>query len=747
METTAPATTLQRIQAWLPRGDTLDDEAFRERHRTLSILLALHVPILAAYGIWQGYGVVHSVVEAGVAGVFLGLARVPQMPRRLKGILVSAGMVWCSAILVHFSGGVIEAHFHFFVILGFIALYQDWAAFGWAIIFTALSHGLGSQLGPELMFNHDAAIQQPWTWALIHAGMVLFAATGQVIGWRHAEITQDRATALNTQLVREQAERQASYSRIYVNLARRNQSLLHRQLSVIDELEETEEDPETLRRLFTLDHLATRVRRNAESLLVMAGENSPRRWDEAIPLSDVARAAASEIEQYQRVDVRVPPGIDVVGTAVVDVTHLLAELVENAAEFSSPSTTVVVSGEPSPNGALVTVTDRGIGMSDEDLVATNAILRDPPELDEEVIRHLGFHVVARLARKLGMSVEVEATPGGGVTAVVSLPPALLARDEPDEPTSTTPSPQLTAAIPATPVAATRKDPAPLTAAIPATPLPPPPPPRKRKREAEPVAETESAAPPVAATPPTPAVATDVPERGAEAPASGGTPPATQVTPPTPQAPSAAARPPADPAPSAPSGPRPLFMANQPPRTATNGEASSPAAAPSPEPRTSRAAGATTPPTTPPVAPTPPVASGANDNDVDPLFDRFFTPADPATPTATGDGHEASGNGNGHRPNGDGSVASGNGQVSPSEPAPDRTPSGLPRRTPAASLAAELRDVGEQRSEPEPPPTPPEARQALSAFQAGGRAARATAPPPPPPSAEDHERAQRPREER
>ncbi|WP_052668367.1 sensor histidine kinase [Nitriliruptor alkaliphilus] len=431
--TAAPVGLQDRLQAWLPRGQSLDDEGFAVRHRTLSVLLALHVPALFIFGVLSGQAARHALAEVALAGVMVGLAQARVVPRRLKGILVTAGLVWCSAVLVHFSGGLIEAHFHFFIILGFIALYQDWAAFGWAIAFTAISHGLGSSLVPDLMFNHAAAVERPWTWALIHAGAVLFAAVGQIIGWRHAETAQDRATGLASQLIREQAERQASYSRIYVNLARRNQSLLHRQVAVIDELELTEEDPETLRRLFTLDHLTTRIRRNAESLLVMAGEESPRQVSGSVSLADVARAAASEIEQYARADIRVDETYALAGTAVVDVTHLLAELIENATEYSSPGTDVRIGTQPTSAGVAILIQDQGIGMDADVLANANATLASPPELDDQVVRHLGFQVVGRLAAKLGVRVELRSTPGSGTTTIVELPSTMLTASPPTGP--------------------------------------------------------------------------------------------------------------------------------------------------------------------------------------------------------------------------------------------------------------------------------------------------------------------------
>src|SRR5690606_21926662 len=158
----------------------------------------------------------------------------------------------------------IEAHFHFFIIIGFIALYQDWVPFLWNAAFTTVSHGVGSIWAPELIFNHPAAQQHPWVWASIHGIGVFIACVGMVIFWRitaDAEIGRRRFT-----------------SEMLVNLARRNQSMLYRQLDIINQLEEKERDPDALSQLFTLDHLATRVRRNAESLLVLAGEQPPRTW-------------------------------------------------------------------------------------------------------------------------------------------------------------------------------------------------------------------------------------------------------------------------------------------------------------------------------------------------------------------------------------------------------------------------------------------------------------------------------------
>src|SRR4029453_18216614 len=140
--------------------------------------------------------------------------------RRLAAFFVTAGLVYCSSVLVHLSGGVIEAHFHFFILIGLIALYQDWVPFLWDVVFTVVSHGLGSAIGSPLMFNHPAAQRQPWTWALIHGVAVLAACIGVIIFWKNTEDAQARNVALVADLAGAAARRRGAVSRLLVNLAR-----------------------------------------------------------------------------------------------------------------------------------------------------------------------------------------------------------------------------------------------------------------------------------------------------------------------------------------------------------------------------------------------------------------------------------------------------------------------------------------------------------------------------------------------
>jgi signal transduction histidine kinase len=416
----------------LPRGYTLEEADWWRRHRLLLWVLAAHVPALALFGTLTGRTTqtIAYVLVVPAACVLAG--RLLRRFRRLAAVLVTLGLVWSSGVLVGFSGGAIEAHFHFFIIIGFIALYQDWAPFLFNIGFVVISHGIGSLWQQSLIFSHPSGQGNPWLWSLIHGVAVLFACVGMMLFWRFTEETQQEKDALARRLAEGEINRRQFTSDLLVNLARRNQSLLYRQLDIINQLEESERDPDALAELFVLDHLATRVRRNAESLLVLSGEQPTRTWSGPVPLRDVLRASIAETEDLDRVVFIVDERPAVVGHSVTDLTHLLAELTENAVRFSPPDSVVTIRARPDrtdPGGQLLTVEDWGVGMPADDLAATNALLAEPPEVDLSVSQRLGFHVIARLAARHGIRVSLTATPGSGITAVVALPSELFAEAE------------------------------------------------------------------------------------------------------------------------------------------------------------------------------------------------------------------------------------------------------------------------------------------------------------------------------
>ncbi|MEU8388713.1 ATP-binding protein [Micromonospora sp. NPDC048842] len=223
----------------------------------------------------------------------------------------------------------------------------------------------------------------------------------------------------------EQALMRRNVNAMFVNLARRSQVLVERQLELLDDLEREESDPDQLENLFKLDHLAARMRRNDESLLVLAGTDSTRRWNRPVGLGAVLLAAAAEIEQYQRVRIESVADVHVVGHAVGELVHLLAELLENATAFSRPDTVVVVTARVEAGGALVEIVDRGLGMSPTALVQANEVLASPPAADVAAVERMGHFVVSHLAARLGVRVRLE---GGedGLVARLALPAVLLA---------------------------------------------------------------------------------------------------------------------------------------------------------------------------------------------------------------------------------------------------------------------------------------------------------------------------------
>ncbi|MGW2672649.1 nitrate- and nitrite sensing domain-containing protein [Streptomyces sp. NPDC001272] len=227
-----------------------------------------------------------------------------------------------------------------------------------------------------------------------------------------------------------QAELRRGVSEVFVNLARRNQVLLHRQLTLLDTMERRTEDTEELADLFRLDHMTTRMRRHAEGLVILSGAAPSRQWRKPVQLMDVVRAAVAEVEDYERIEVRRLPRIGIEGPAVADVTHLVAELLENATVFSPPHTAVQVHGERVANGFTLEIHDRGLGMNPEALLDANLRLAENPEFELSDTDRLGLFVVSRLARRHSIKVALQPSPYGGTTAVVFLPAELLT-DAPD----------------------------------------------------------------------------------------------------------------------------------------------------------------------------------------------------------------------------------------------------------------------------------------------------------------------------
>lgn len=238
---------------------------------------------------------------------------------------------------------------------------------------------------------------------------------GQVAG----ALTALQRTAVQSAIG--EARLRQGINQVFLNLAWRNQSLLHRQLSMLDTMERQASDPDALEGLFALDHLTTRMRRHAEGLVILSGSAPARGWHNPVSVRDILRAAIAEVEDYTRVVVESASPAALDGGVVADVTHLLAELIENATAFSPPPTQVHVRGELTATGYSVEIEDRGIGMNEIELADANHRLSEPPEFDLANSDQLGLFIVGRLAERREIDVRLSASPYGGSLAVVRIP--------------------------------------------------------------------------------------------------------------------------------------------------------------------------------------------------------------------------------------------------------------------------------------------------------------------------------------
>ncbi|HET9171820.1 MAG TPA: nitrate- and nitrite sensing domain-containing protein [Actinospica sp.] len=314
----------------------------------------------------------------------------------------------------------------FGVLLGLFAL----------LVSLVISVGIGRRLVSDLVGLRDYALdlagrRLPETMARLRAGQnvvpeqqspPLDPETGEL-----GQVAEALAVASQAamQAAVERAELVSGVSGVFLNLARRSQVLVHRQLALLDAMERRIEEPDHLEDLFRLDHLATRMRRHAEGLIILSGATPGRAWRHPVDLTDVVRAAAAEAEDYPRVEVRRMPRARVLGPVVADLTHLLAELIENATSFSPPHTRVVVGGEPVGSGFAIEIEDRGLGMSQEALREANRRIGESSGDDLFDSDRLGLFVVSRLARRHEIRVSLCASAYGGITAVVLIPSSVM----------------------------------------------------------------------------------------------------------------------------------------------------------------------------------------------------------------------------------------------------------------------------------------------------------------------------------
>ncbi|WP_106398058.1 sensor histidine kinase [Actinocorallia populi] len=297
-----------------------------------------------------------------------------------------------------------------------------------------LVRGLTREIGQLQNAARELAEQRlPWVVGRLRRGETVDVAREVPpldIGARTTEVARvadafNRVQNTAMQTAVGEAHLRKGISRVFLNLAWRSQSLLHRQLRMLDALERKAPDPDTLNDLFQLDHLTTRMRRHAEGLIILSGSAPGRSWSKPVHMSDVLRGAVAEVEDYTRVEAVSASPVALTGAAVTDVIHLLAELIENATAYSPPPTEVLVHGEVVGNGFAVEIVDRGVGLTPAEFAELNERLAKAPEFDLADTDRLGLFVVSRLAARHGIKVTLQPSAYGGVSAVVVMPHSLI----------------------------------------------------------------------------------------------------------------------------------------------------------------------------------------------------------------------------------------------------------------------------------------------------------------------------------
>ena len=315
------------------------------------------------------------------------------------------------------------------VIAGLSAIIAVAAAFAMARSISGRLAGISAEANsiatdrlPEVL----SALRNPSAEALAGALPHVTVDARDEIGVMGESFNTVLRTAVETSISHSQ-RRAKTLTDILVNLGRRNQALIELQLAQIDELEQKYQDPELLEGLFSLDHMITSMRRNAENLLVLASDKQARVWTDPVPMLDVLRGALAEIRDMSRIELNLASADNalITGGFAVDLSHLVAELVDNAIAFSPPTAPVNVSAERIGSDIRVWVLDRGIGMSDSEYEASNDRVTNPPDIDDLATDRVGYQVVGRLARRLGVAVQIQANPGGGTAASISVPFSLI----------------------------------------------------------------------------------------------------------------------------------------------------------------------------------------------------------------------------------------------------------------------------------------------------------------------------------
>jgi len=424
-----------RLWASLPSGRGLPEAEFRRRHRWLLALLWLHAPALGLFGIAQGLGPAHAALEGLVAvGGIAAVASWGVHSRKAASAIVAVGLLTCSALLVHMAEGTIEAHFHFFVVVVALTLYEDWLAFGLAAAYVALHHGVLGTLDPAEVFNHPAARAEPWLWALVHAGFIAAAGAAAVVAWRlNEDLREEKDTALARARAAERDLRASAAA-----LERSNRDLQTFAYAASHDLTEPLRTVSGFLTLLQRRH-GDRLGADAQELVDFAVAGADRMQDLIDDLLRLSRAGSSELADEpvaldavaERVltalggriretgaEVRVEP-LPVVRGDARGLEQVLQNLVANALKFVAPGATahVRVFAEPRAEdgrpGWVVSVQDDGIGIDPAQAERVFKMFQRLHTREAYAGTGMGLAICARVVERLGGRIWLEPAPGGG----------------------------------------------------------------------------------------------------------------------------------------------------------------------------------------------------------------------------------------------------------------------------------------------------------------------------------------------
>jgi signal transduction histidine kinase len=443
----APARDAPPARPWaeLPAGRALPEAEFRRRHRWLLAVLWAHAPALAAFGLLQGAGPVHALLEGGVAvGAIAGLATLGARRRKAATALVALGLLTCSALLVHFSEGVIEAHFHFFVVVVALTLYEDWLAFGLAAAYVALHHGVLGTVDPQRVFNHPGALSDPWTWAVIHAGFIAAAGAAAVVAWRlNEDLRAEKDRALARAHAAEAAARRAAQE-----LERSNRDLQGFAYVASHDLSEPLRTVASFLELLQRRY-AGRLGPDADEFIAFAVGGAERMQELIDDLLELSRVGSSDLaEEPVALDAVVrralrglEAGILAAG-AEVDVEPLpvvrgdarrleqvLQNLLANAVKFVAPGAAAHVrvfaeaADEDGRPGWTIHVQDDGIGVDPLQVERVFKMFQRLHAREAYEGTGIGLAICARIVERHGGRIWVDPAPGGGSRFAFWLPAA------------------------------------------------------------------------------------------------------------------------------------------------------------------------------------------------------------------------------------------------------------------------------------------------------------------------------------